>query len=78
MFKVEANLKEIANRQLTQRRARKEGEPGGPSRRSIAKRCTDFSSGPRWRGIVLFPTRETKPVDMTPGLRRCDIFLPAS
>ena len=26
MFKVEANLKEIATRQLTQRRARKEGE----------------------------------------------------
>ena len=30
MFKVEANLKEIASRQLTQRRARKEGEPRRP------------------------------------------------
>src|ERR1041384_5669418 len=30
MFKVEANLKEIATRQLTQRRARKEGEPRRP------------------------------------------------
>jgi uncharacterized OsmC-like protein len=30
MFKVESNLKEIANRQLTQRRARKEGEPQRP------------------------------------------------
>ena len=30
MFKVEANLKEIATRQLTQRRARKEGEPQRP------------------------------------------------
>ena len=30
MFKVEANLKEIATRQLTQRRARKEGEARRP------------------------------------------------
>jgi uncharacterized OsmC-like protein len=30
MFKVEPNLKEIATRQLTQRRARKEGEPQRP------------------------------------------------
>jgi len=30
MFKVEANLKEIATRQLSQRRARKEGEPRRP------------------------------------------------
>jgi uncharacterized OsmC-like protein len=30
MFKVESNLKEIATRQLTQRRVRKEGEPQGP------------------------------------------------
>jgi uncharacterized OsmC-like protein len=30
MFKVEANLKEIATRQLSQRRARKEGEPRQP------------------------------------------------
>ncbi len=30
MFKVEANLKEIATRQLGQRRARKEGEPRRP------------------------------------------------
>jgi uncharacterized OsmC-like protein len=30
MFKVESNLKEIATRQLTQRRARKEGEPQRP------------------------------------------------
>ena len=30
MFKVEANLKEIATRQLKQRRARKEGEPQRP------------------------------------------------
>jgi uncharacterized OsmC-like protein len=30
MFKVEPNLKEIATRQLTQRRARKEGEPRRP------------------------------------------------
>ena len=30
MFKVEANLKAIATRQLTQRRARKEGEPRRP------------------------------------------------
>ena len=30
MFKVEANLKEIAGRQLSQRRARKEGEPRRP------------------------------------------------
>jgi uncharacterized OsmC-like protein len=30
MFKVEANLKEIATRQLTQRRARKQGEPQRP------------------------------------------------
>jgi uncharacterized OsmC-like protein len=30
MFKVETNLKEIALRQLTQRRARKEGEPQRP------------------------------------------------
>src|SRR5262245_31842221 len=30
MFKVEPNLKEIALRQLTQRRARKEGEPQRP------------------------------------------------
>src|SRR6266436_3239134 len=30
MFKVETNLKEIATRQLTQRRARKEGEPQRP------------------------------------------------
>ena len=30
MFKVEANLKEIASRQLSQRRARKEGEPRRP------------------------------------------------
>ena len=30
MFKVEANLKEIATRQLAQRRARKEGEPRRP------------------------------------------------
>ena len=30
MFKVEASLKEIATRQLSQRRARKEGEPRRP------------------------------------------------
>jgi hypothetical protein len=30
MFKVEPNLKEIAMRQLVQRRARKEGELQGP------------------------------------------------
>ena len=30
MFKVEPNLKDIATRQLTQRRARKEGEPQRP------------------------------------------------
>src|SRR3954465_1736525 len=30
MFQVEANLKDIATRQLTQRRARKEGEPQRP------------------------------------------------
>jgi hypothetical protein len=30
MFKVDANLKEIATRQLTQRRARREGEPQRP------------------------------------------------
>ena len=30
MFKVEANLKEIASRQLSQRRGRKEGEPRRP------------------------------------------------
>ena len=30
MFKVEGNLKEIASKQLTQRRARKEGEPQRP------------------------------------------------
>jgi len=30
MFKVEANLKEIASRQLSQRRSRKEGEPRRP------------------------------------------------
>jgi uncharacterized OsmC-like protein len=30
MFKVESNLKEIATRQLTQRRVRKEGEPQRP------------------------------------------------
>jgi uncharacterized OsmC-like protein len=30
MFKVEPNLKEIATRQLTQRRARKDGEPQRP------------------------------------------------
>jgi uncharacterized OsmC-like protein len=30
MFRVEANLKEIATRQLSQRRARKEGEPRRP------------------------------------------------
>ena len=30
MFKVEANLKEIASKQLTQRAARKEGAPRRP------------------------------------------------
>lgn len=30
MFKVESNLKEVATRQLSQRRARKEGEPRRP------------------------------------------------
>ena len=70
MFKVEPNLKEIASRQLTSAGRGRKGSRGGPSRRSIAKRCTDFSSGRRWRGIVLFPTRATKPVDMTPGRRR--------
>lgn len=44
MFKVEANLKEIATRQLNQRRARKDGEPRRPvtTVHSKALQCLQF------------------------------------
>ena len=78
MFKVEPNLKEIASRQLTQRRARKEGEPRRPVTTVNCKALHGLQFRATVEGHSFISDEGTKPADMTPGRRRCDIFWPAS
>lgn len=78
MFKVEAHLKEIATKQLTQRAARKEGAPRRPVTTVNCKALMGCNFAPRSKGIVLSLTKAMKPAGMTAGRRRSDIFSPAS
>ena len=74
MFKVEPNLKEIATRQLTQRRARKEGESQRPVTTVKCKALYGLQFRAMVEGTISFPMKATRPVAMMPAPRRCAIF----
>jgi len=73
MFKVEPNLKEIALRQLTQRRARKEGEPQRPVTTVKCKALHGLQFRAMVEGHNFISDEVTRPVGTTPDLRHCAI-----